>query len=155
MDLIKLEQPDLKLPKSVVFTFVFTFFLSLKKKSLTNICFMSQLVFASDKSFHTSGFELHWILSTPISNVPGTSNRYTLLNIYRSPWLWRPRSGKIPNKSIGHIHSRRWLFQFLNVFIKKKQRLWRMPFAVCCSLFMFRHSTPLCLKLCRFKLLKG
>lgn len=110
MDLITPEQPDLKLPKSVVLHVCLYIFLSQfkkKKTSLTNICFMSQLVFVSDKSFHTSGFELHWILSTPISTAPDTSNRYTLLNIYRSLWLWRPRSGKIPNKSIGHIHSRR------------------------------------------------
>lgn len=71
----------------------------------------------ANKSFLVKGFELHWILSTPISSVPDGSNRYTLLNIYRSPWLWRPRSGKIPNKSIGHIHRRRWLSQFLNIFI--------------------------------------
>lgn len=71
----------------------------------------------SNKSFLIKGFELPWILSTLISSVANGSNRYTLLNTYRSPWLWRPRSGKIPNKSIGHIHCRRWLSHFLNIFI--------------------------------------
>lgn len=73
--------------------------------------------FIANKSVLIKGFEPRWVLSTPISSVPDGSNRYTLLNIYRSPWLWRPRSGKIPNKSIGRIHRRRWLSQFLNIFI--------------------------------------